>query len=350
MSLLWIDGFDHYGADAARLTEGVYASASGVTLSNLNPRTGARAARVGGGFETGLRRIFGEDLDAVGVGYAFLIPTLPSDSGSLCLATFRTNGNTAHCSLMVSSTGQLVLRRGERTGEILGTSAPVVAAGAYQHFECRVGIGDTDGTFEARLNGVTVLNLSGLDNRVNADPMAQVQIGTSGQGTFGFPAYMMVDDLFAWSDAGTSNNDFIGDKKVYTGFPNADTAVEEWSPSIGANSYAMLDNVPPQDATEYLAAADPGLTSQFGLDDLPTEVVAIAGIMTAVRTFKSDAGDAKVRVDIDNGTSPAAAGADHALTQAPRWYHDVFEVDPATASAWTAEGFNTAELALTRIE
>jgi hypothetical protein len=226
----------------------------------------------------------------------------------------------------------------------------VVAAGSYQHFEARAALGDGEGgTFEARINGVTVLNYAGGITAISGD-LAQVQIGTSGQGVFGFPPYMEVDDLFAWSDAGSTNNDFIGDKKVYTEFPDADTAVEEWSPSVGGNSFAMLDNVPPQDATEYLAASDPDLTSQFGLSDLPTEVVSIAGIMTAVRAFKTDAGDAKIRADMDNGTSPPAAGADHALTQAPRWYHDVFEVDPATSSAWTAEGFNTAQLALTRIE
>ena len=41
MSILWVDGFDHYGADAARLTDGVYADANECSLSTANPRPAA---------------------------------------------------------------------------------------------------------------------------------------------------------------------------------------------------------------------------------------------------------------------------------------------------------------------
>ncbi len=352
--LLFMDGFDHYGADSALLTQGVYASASGVTLSAATPRTGARSARIAGGFETGLRRVFGGDKDVAGVGYAFLIPALPTNSNSVCLATFRDNANVAGVSLYVSSTGQLVLRAGGGPGGpgvVLASSLPVVSAGSYEHFETRIAFGGPGvGTFEARLNGVTVLNATGIDTAGASDELAQVQIGTSGQGVFGFPAFMAVDDLFAWDDeAGSGPDDFVGDKKVYTTLPDADTAVEEWSLSVGVNSFALLNNVPPLDGSEYLFAEDPDVQTVVGLSDLPAEVVTITAVMTAVRAFKTDAGDAKIQVGMISSATEAD-GTEKPLTQAPRYHHDVFPVDPATAAAWTLAGFNAATLSLDRTE
>ena len=85
--LRFMDGADHYGGNAALLTQGVYAAAAGMTLSNVNPRTGAYNFRLSPGLgDRGLRKVFGADLEEVGVAYAFSIPTLPTDSDTLILA------------------------------------------------------------------------------------------------------------------------------------------------------------------------------------------------------------------------------------------------------------------------
>ena len=349
--LLWIDGFDHYGSTANRLLEGAYAGASQVTLSNLNPRTGARHARIQGGFETGLRRVFGADKTVVGIGHAFLIPSLPTDSTSVCLASPRNNANAIQCSITVTSTGQLVVTDGNMDGPVLATGPVSVVPGSYQHFECRLTLEGTTLSVEARLNGVTVLNASGLEVTVPG-PMAQVLIGCSGQGTFGFPAFMAVDDLYAWDGEGTANNDFVGDKKVYTAFPTSDGAEQEWTPSVGSDGFAMLDNVPPQDAIEFLSAeigGSGGERSSFGIDDFPAEIVSIAGLMTATRFWKTDAGDARTVVSVVSD-AVEEPGAEHALSISPRWYHDVFEVDPATGTPWTLADVNAVATVIARTE
>lgn len=348
--LRWADGFDHYGA-SARLRDGqaAYASASGVTLDTTNPRTGAACARLTGGFETGLRRIYGADLQDAGVGYAFFIPTLPSNSTSLCLASWRDNGNVTQSCIMVSSTGQVVLRRGSNTGPIIATSAPCVYDGAYQHFEAKLALGDTDGACEVRINGVTVLNISGVDTRTGGPEIGQVQVGCDSQGVFGFPAYMLVDDIFAWDSTGSGSevNDFIGDKKAYTRLPAGDTPTADWVPSVGSLQYPMLDNVPPQDATQYLQADDVGEATQVTLAPFPAEIVAVTGVYVVTRLFKTDAGAANAQVSVVSGAS-VEAGTDRALSTAPVWYGDVFETDPATGAPWLLADLNDAELLLER--
>lgn len=349
--LLWIDGFDHYGSTPSRLLEGAYAAASLVTLSNVNPRTGTRHARIQGAYDNGLRRVFGDDKEVVGVGFAFELPSLPTNSTSVCLASFRDNGNAVLCSVMVTSTGQLRLTNGFGTGPVLATGPVSIVPGSYQHFECRAGIVDGEASVEVRINGVTVLNAPGVSLGEDGAP-AQVQIGTSGQGVFGFPAYLDVDDLYAWDGEGSANNDFIGDKKVYTAFPTSDGPDQGWTPSEGTDGFAMLDNVPPLDASQYLSAVNGGTggdRSEFGLADYPAEIVSIAGLMTATRFWKTDAGNASATVGLISGVSEDV-GPEHALSISPRWYHDVFEVDPATGTPWLLSAVNAAQTAITRTE
>lgn len=352
--LLWIDSFDKYGGSATLLTQGIYAAAAGVTLSSAAPRTGTYCARItpltG---DRGLRRVFGADLQEAGVGYAFNIPTLPSASEQMIVAGFADNALNYQLVLSVSTTGQIVAHRGNPNDVgsiVLGTSAPVVTAGSYQHFECRAYCDSIDGAVEVRMNGVTVLNLVGVDTDAeDSGNFAQVKIGLIANNFSGFPAYMDVDDLFAWDTAsGTQNVDFIGDKKVYCRLPDGDTAQADWVPSAGTEGWSILDNQPPNDAI-YISAPNPGAVSRFDIANLPAEVVSIAGVQITLRAFKSDAGNAKVQTGIRQG-SDTDVGVLHALTQAPAGYSDVFETDPTTGAPFTVSDFDSLLLQIDRVE
>lgn len=350
--LLNADGFDHYGSVSALLLQGGYAAASLVTISSANPRTGARHLRIVGAFDNGLRYVAPAAVDTLGIGFAFFIPALPTNSTSLCLCSLRDEDNAVIASIMVTSTGALRVTNGVgNSGDTLTTGPICVVPGSYQHFEVRATQGTGGLSLECRINGVTELNAPGLDVTLEAE-IAQAQIGTSGQGVFGFPAYLDVDDFFAWDGEGSENNDFIGDKKAYTGFPTADGADQDWAPSVGSDGFAMLDNVPPLDATEYLSSdvgGSGGDRSTFGIADFPAEIVSIAGVVVKTRIFKSDAGDAKATVGVISSATEDT-GEEHALNISPRWFDDVFEVDPATGLPWTLAGLNAVQTVLTRTE
>lgn len=355
--LRWMDGFDHYGNDATLMQDGSYAAAS-VTLRTDRPRSGTHQCRITAGDDGGLRRVFGDDLEEVGVGYAFYIPTLPTNSGSLCLAEFRDNANIAQFGICVTSTGQVFCYRGggengPQFGAILDTSGVCVVAQSYQHFEVRGLCDDAVGAVEVRLNGVTVLNLTGANTKAAraADAIiAQVFVGAAGEAVIGFPGYVDMDDFFCWDTlSGSENNDFVGDKKVYTVFPDADTATEDWTPSVGSDSFEMLNNSPPIDDTDYLVTDDVGARTIVGLQDLPEGIVAIAGVMFATRTWKTDAGNSKVQVGSISAGSETD-GVIHAVSMAPTYYTDVFEHDPNTSALWTVAGFNASQALVERTE
>ena len=341
MSLLWIDGFDHYGdvdRFGARLRDGVYAETNlgvGGGVVTDNPRTGTHSLRIQmGQNDAGVRRVILHGAQTtVGAGFAFSISSLPTDNRSLGLFQWRDDANLIIGSVWVTSAGQISLVDGGRSGPELARSSPVVYADAYQHFEAVM----TPAGFEVRLNGVTVIN-----HAIAGGECAQVKVGSDSYPLVGAVGILMdVDDFSCWDGGGALNNDFIGDVKVYTRMPDADGPVQEWAPASGSDGFAMIDNVPPLDATEYLEAevVTGGSRSEFGVADFPAEVVSVRGVMLATRAWKTDAGDATLGVGVTSGPSEVVE-TPHNLSQAPVWYSDVFEVDPDTGVPWTLAGIN----------
>lgn len=343
--LLWIDGFDHYGGDVARLRDGVYAQVQGVELTNVGARTGARCAYITPSVnDSGMRRVLPSTVPVVGLGFAFNLNNLPTDSTSVALCQILDENNAPAATLTVMPTGAIQLRAGGRTSTVITQSAAeVVATGSFQHFECEFGAG----TCEVRINGVTVLNTATSGVVLG---FAQVMVG----GCNGFPksgaglVRMHLDDAFCRDGSGALNNSWIGDQKVYTRLPDEDGAEQDWTPSTGSTAWEILDNVPPIDA-QYINATAAGERTSVGFGAFPTEIVAISGVYTASRIWKSDAGNAKVTVDMISGASETAQ-ADHPLSTAPRWYGDMFETNPATSLPWLVTDINAAQAVLERIE
>jgi hypothetical protein len=350
MALEWMDGFDQYGSAVARLLDGVYAEQEGASLSTANPRTGTRHLRINAAAnDAGVRRVFSEPLSAFGVAYAFSISKLPTDESSFALLQARNPINRAVFTVTVGPSGDIYIRNGGRTGEAMAHYVrPAVFANAYQHFELKF-----DDGFKLYLNEVLVIDSAAVPSGITGGiQVASVKIGNGGFPLTGaLDITWDVDDLFAYNLEGDANNDIIGDCKVYTRFPNADASPQDFDISSGADGYAMLDNVPPQDATEYLTTdgLDVPKRSAFTLPALPLEIVQIRGVMLSTRMFKTDAGSAKLVAGVVSD-SVEQASPEHAISMAPIWYGDVFDVDPATEEPWTISAVNDLTVFIERTE
>lgn len=376
MSLLWMDGFDHYGDDETKMLDGAWAEYYGSAFGNGGsafldtalPRTGARSLH----FKTSIpfgsiyasgsqrcwwRRVFGEQKTRAGVAFAMYMEELPANPLRIGVA-FCDEDNSPNLVFYVLPTGAIQAYRGgipttinTFTGTLLGTSSVALVAKGYNHVEIWATADNAAGAFEVRVNGVTVLNVAGVNTVASSkEEFSQVRIGEFGWRSqdVGMQADWYIDDIYAADDAGAINNDFVGDLKVYTKFPVADTTTQDWSPSTGATAWPILDNNPADDG-QYLTANDPGDTLIEEMDDLPAEVVTIAGVQPTVRAWKTDAGNAKVQLGVVSG-SVVDVGVEHALSQAISYHWDVFEVDPETGAAWTIDGFNDAQVSLERTE
>lgn len=285
----------------------------------------------------------------LGMASRIWLSSLPVDMNSLAaFHMFSDSGNTMLVSLGVGPSGQIIVKQGKiDSGTTLGTSAnAVVSANAWQHIETKAFFSATVGTIEVRVEGVPVLTLTGLNT--GAGPGAQAHIGCEDStGTHGLDYYMYTKDLVLWDGAGSINNDFLGSVQVRSMIPDADVSFN-WTASTGATGYNLIDESPPNDDTDYIAAdITPPAASTFSVSDLPADVTSIKGLITVVRAKKTDGGDGTLQNGLVSGAS-TGLGSDRYITTAYTYWADVFELDPNTAAAWTLSAANAVNLQVDR--
>ena len=347
MTLLWCDGFDHYGLDENNMLDGLYAEVDTVVwnLSTANPRTGTHHMRwtsnTGENFR--MRRVFGAALTTVGVGQAMYLPNLPTDNNRMLIFQLRDAANAMQLSFYIQSTGAIAVWKGSVLGTLLATSTALMTAAAWNHIEIKATIDNAAGAVEVRLNHVTVIDISGVDTQDTANAeTSQVSWGKfAGSGVVPGVTNVDLDDVFAWDTLGADNNDFIGDHQVLTLWPNGDTAQTDWTRNAGATDYQAIDEADPDDDTTYVAATAAAQVSEYALDDLPATVSAIAAVQLTGRMKKTDAGAAKVQQSLVSGVSEFN-GADRNITTAYTYWPDISEQDPATGAPWTRTALNAA--------
>lgn len=344
MSILWAEGFDHYGDDETMMLDGPYAAVSGSTLTTAKARTGLRSLLTGSANGNGFRRVWGAAKSTVGIGAAFWHDALPSNNFSRMLFDFRDNANNNQVRLWLLSTGAIQARADPFDGVTLGTSTALVTANAWNHIEAKVHIDSSAGTVEVRLNGVTVLNLTGVNTNHTATGETS-QVFSGSLSTYFDSVYM--DDMVAWDTDGASNNDFIGDRKVFTDFPDADTADVDWTPNSGSNRWSRISENPPDGDTSYDSSASAGDKMGVTFPDLDAQVTSVTAVILLHKSKKTDAGDCNVQLHAISGAD-TADGTDRPMTTAYSLYQDVFEVDPATSAPWTNGGASAVAMQVER--
>lgn len=339
------------------MTDGAYAevSPSSWSLSTLNPRTGTHSMlRAATDTKQLIRRVLGGARTTVGQAVAVHLDQLPDINNAYVLFDFRDTANVVQISVVIQSTGIIDILRGDNlSGVSIGASAtPAVLAQAYQHIEAMATFNDTTGAVEVRVNGVTVISLTSVDtvSSLNQE-CSQVSIPCGNTiGTRDPQVVTFIDDYFCYDDTGSFNNTFIGDRRVLTLFPNADTAQADWGWNTGSSAYQAIDEPDPNDDTDYIFAnpgGSPSPTSEFGMEDLPAGVSAISAVVLVNRMRKTDAGSANVQASLVS-TATEVAGADRALTEQYTYYHDVVEADPDTAAPFTPAAVDAALLKVDR--
>lgn len=351
MSIQFCDNFQLY--TEADMLNGLYAEVNQQTSSGIqivaDPDPTATgnvlyiAPQAGFSFNF-VRKVIPTAGLTIGMAQRIYLSSLPSST--TCRPTvcqFRDTSSNALVSITVDPSGYLQARSGLASGALLGTSSsPAMVAGSWQHVECKVFMDAAAATIEVRVEGVTVLNLTGL-------ALSATNIQNTVWGTYtalSAPAddsFMYVKDFVVWDASGSINNDFLGSCSVVTMTPNADSSFN-WTASSGSTGYNLIDEAPPNDDTDYIEAdATPPSASLFGMTDLPADVTSVKALMTLARARKTDGGDGNLQVGLKSSSS-TATGSDRPISTAYTYYTDVFETDPATTAAWLPAAANAALL------
>lgn len=235
MTALFMDGYDHYGTGTLSTTAmlaGPYSNMSAQCGSPPwgLPRTGT-GCLVFGAATSGIQ-VNRRPLPTPGthffVSYGFAVDSLVN--GTNQIIGFLNGSATIIVTLAWTSTGSLIVQ--DSAGNVIGdTGGPVIVAENWHFME--IGIDTSAHTLVLRVDDASGTNtpVLSVSNAAITGTIAQIGLlsGNTGstQSSVGY-----IDDLFMRDSLGTVNNGFLGDRRVATLFPNADTATAGWSPSF----------------------------------------------------------------------------------------------------------------------
>lgn len=343
--ILWAESTDYYGVTETNMTDGAWAAIN-AAISTTRARTGTHSMEFGMQGPDNIRRVFGLAKTTVRFGAAYFFDALPQASDAVFLSKFNDAGNAPQISIYLASTGAIRVFRGDSGGTLLATSTALLTANGWNHVETEVTIDDAAGAVECRLNGVTVVSLTGIDTKATANlETSQVVIGHDQN--IHQDALWYVDDMVCSDDQGGTNDTFIGDVKVYTQFPDADTADVDWTPSSGGSRFAMIDEEDPDGDATYDEATDPGQKMGLSFPDVDASITQVVGVIMLHKTKKTDAGIANVQLTAES-SGDTQDGTDRPMTEAYTLYWDCIDQDPHTGAPWTPSTVNAMTVQVTR--
>lgn len=338
MTLLYIDGFDVQ--DMALRWDNM-PSAFSYTTSNTQGNQGS-AVQVGisaGAFNVAKKSFAAQT--TLHVGFAFYADASATSSFTQpCLIVFGDSGATQH--LWIGYNGsdrKWVARLNNWAGTILATSTATYAGGSWVYVEAMVVVNATTGRVKLNIDGATVIDFTGnTKNGGTNDSADAIGIGTQADfGTSG--AKMYYDDLYLLNGSGSANNTFLGRRTVIACKPTGAGSSTQWASATGPN-WDNVNDVPPVDAT-YNYDGTSGHRDTYALNDLPTGGT-VDGIQVVTRMSMSGSGAVSAKAAVKSG-AVVAYGATRVLGATATQYHDVWETDPNTGAAWTADGVNALE-------
>jgi hypothetical protein len=337
MALLWIEGFEGYGTTLGSVSSGVVQARG---YSYVDGSIYIAAGRMSG---------YSSNPNIANSGNLLLTPALTTNSTLIagCAFYFTVSDRTAGINFYYNGTlgvnvlfnpaasSSIAAKLGSTTLETFSGFQVLINTNIWYYLELKVLCHPTDGTIEVRLNGTTVISLSGINTQTGAEPYYNVVSLWSSY-------HSRCDDFYVCDGAGTACNDFQGVCKVIGIFPNADTATTQWTPSTGITHYNLVDENPPN-TSDYVSTNTQAKTDLYSYPSI-TGDATIIGIQ--VNTQVNLPSGTSVIVEspiVSNGV--ADIGPDTQILSSS--YVDARHIsmtNPDTGLAWTVEDLAAAQI------
>jgi len=253
-------------------------------------------------------------------------------------------GSTRHIWLrFIGADGRIRVQRGST---ILHTS-PVAQYSAAAWFFCefKVKIHDTLGTIQVRIDGVDVINETGLDTRDGgADGLIdRISIGSAEDNSI----KLRVCDIYILNEQGSAPfNDLIGPQTIESLRTDVAGNYTNWTPSAGDNHDAVDDPIGVvHDGDATYVETTVAERDSYGFENMASSEDPIAVQVKATARFTGTAQDfntflRRSGTDDDGPTETGTSSEfrDRALT--------IYETDPIAAGVWTKANFEATEFGI----
>lgn len=344
MALRFFDSINHY-ASATAPKKGWTFGAGQTTVEASLGRNGSGAIQV---TTTAALPTMGASAPISGVsgttaivGFAFKVSAVTRDRDYDILTIF--NGSTEQITVTLSLSGTLSVRRGTRTGTVLGTTATTLGTATWYFLELKVLFSDTVGTYDLKIDGTSAVSGSSADTVVSGAAWSGIafRIQSQNAGSGNQPTFLY-GDVYVCDGSGGSENDFLGDHAVDRLLPSTGNGTNTaWSLSTGSDHGALVDENP-MNESDYVYTSTINAVDTFNYP-----AMALGGTVKAVQVVLfAKAAVAGVRqltaTCVISGTT-YAHGTPQVLGSDWTCYRFVFLVSPATGIAWTTAEIDGAE-------
>ncbi len=274
MALLWVDGFDAYGSTVntpvtpSGIVDRRY-TVSGSTPYVRDPRIAGNGRSIELGYELKTPALTTDATLIVGWAFKIITPV----AAETYILSFWDGANWGIGVKLYGAIGEIAVNRHEATNVQLGTTVGAnIHSGCWTYVEVKVVCGDA-GSLEVRVNGVSKLTFSGDTKSGYITHTYHDKILIEND------LNVYVDDLYICDGSGSKNNDFLGPQKVVTVYPSADVGGKvEWTPSSGVDHYALVDENPCTNDTDYVEDGTSGHLDQFEFSNVGSALTAVKGV------------------------------------------------------------------------
>jgi hypothetical protein len=333
VTLLFMDGFDHYSNVLDKWTANDSMSLVSAA-KRFTTGQGARSALAQGY----IRKALATTYTTLISGFAFKLTS--GFSNGLYIAAFD-QGATTICRMKMNGIGQMFIENGSST--IIGAAsvATQMSSTRFHYVEWKVLFSTTVGTVVVKLDGTTIFNLSGVNTGgANSD---NVQIGPVSGGASGWN--QDYDDFWVCDTSGSVNNDFLGDRRIYTLYPSGNGNYSQLARTGGTASgnYTAVQEAQQDSDTSYVSSATAGQIDSYAFDDLPATAATVNAVQFNQVARKDDAGTRQIAPFQRNVTTDSVGATSANLSSSYDDIRTISEVSLQTASAWTVSEINASE-------
>lgn len=329
MSLLFLDGVDHYDSSAEMARK--WDTVDIASIQTSGGRFGGGAVRLIGNDD--IEKVFTAAATIV-VGFAVKFEQLEVNGNSQILRF--NDSTTTHVTISITPQGGLLAERS--TNVFLGQTGGDILHGGIWHFiEALVTISNTVGVITIHVDGEQVMNLTSQDTQ-NAGT-AQID-RIRWDHAAGILDDMDLDDFYILDTSGSApQNTLLGDIRIDTIFPDADGNYTEFTTTNPASPATHWDKVeePSVDSTSYNETTTANQRDTFTMGNLATitneTIFGVQQVSHAQDTSGTSNFLMKLRIsgsDFDGASQALLNGTD-------AFYMEMWDLDPnAGPGAWVA--------------
>lgn len=246
---------------------------------------------------------------------------------------------TTNLSLYANADGSFSLYRGTSAGTLLETSATgLISAGVWYYLEFHAIIDNSAGEYEVRVDGVNVMDGTGVDT-YNGGTNPEVTVVGCSRASSDRTFY---DDLYIITGDGTGVSGFQSEITIEGIKPNGAGNYTQLTPTGSATNWQNVDDIPFSTA-DYNSSPTAGQKDTYAYSNLVATTGTILGSVIHFAANKNLAGFKKGRRVIRIGGTDYNGADTPVLSASVRYFSEVLPVSVATAAAWTISEVNGLE-------